>query len=408
MAVLPTPARVLIISQFYPPEAAAASNRVSAIARALAEAGNDVTVVTGLPSFPEGVIPAAFRARSSRVTRDGAVAVTRVWTYASRRLRSVDRLLNWLSVSLGATAYVLTRRDPIDIAFVSSPPITLALPALAASLVRGARLVVDVRDVYPDVAIKMGVWKRGSLIARLVGAVADALYRRASLILTVTETCKAEIAGRGVAPDKIVIAPNGFDRSDASAPAPLVREAGEFIVAYTGNMGIATGVGVVLDAALALRPLRRYRFVLVGGGADSDEVARRIRSEGIDNVTLLGPQTREIATAVMRQADVCVVPLKRGIVDSLPTKLLDALAVGTPVIVCADGEARTFVERSGGGLAVPPEDGIALAGAIGELSDDAARLQRFAQSGLAYVTRHYDRANVVADISARVASLSPS
>jgi glycosyltransferase involved in cell wall biosynthesis len=400
--------RIVVFTQFYPPEATAASNRVSAVARALVQAGNEVTVVTGLPSFPNGIVPASHLDPARRREQDGAIAIRRVWTYASPRLRTIDRMLNWLSVAFGATLQALFSREPIDVVLVSSPPISLAMPALVASIVHRARLVVDVRDVYPDVAIKLGVWKRDSAIARLVGAVADLLYRRASLILTVTETCRREVLARGVPPEKVVTAPNGFDRLDAIVSAPVERRPGEFVVAYAGNMGVATGIGVVLDAAQHLRSDPKYRFVLVGGGADGDGVARRIAAEQLENVVLLGPQSRTVAAAVMARADVCVVPLKRGVVDSLPTKLLDALAQGTPVIVCAAGEAREFIERSGGGIAVDAEDGQALAAAISSLAADPPLCRSLASSGLAYVTEHYDRANVVADISRRIAALSVS
>jgi len=398
--------RIVVITQFYPPEAGAASHRASATARALAAAGDDVTVVTGKPSFPDGIVGAEYEERDRSEQRDHGIAVRRVWTYASPRLRAIDRLLNWLSVAAGAIAHIALRRDPVDIVFVSTPPITLGLAALVAAARWRARLVVDVRDVYPDVAIKMGIWKKNSAVARMVGALADALYRRASLILTVTDTCRREILARGVTPEKVVTAPNGFDRFEPALATPILRGDGEFIIAYAGNMGVATGIEVLLDAAHELRAEQKYRFVLVGGGAEGGSVARRVEGEQLDNVELLGPQPRDVAAAIMRDADVCVVPLKRGIVDSLPTKLFDSLSLGTPVIVCADGEARDFIERSGGGIAVPPEDGSALAGAIGALAADGEQRRRFGRRGLAYVTEHYDRAEVSSAISRRIAALS--
>ncbi len=130
--------------------------------------------------FLDGVVGAGYQERDRSEQRDHAIAVRRVWTYASPRLRAIDRLLNWFSVAAGAIAHIAFRREPVDVVFVSTPPITLGLAALAAAARWRARLVVDVRDVYPDVAIKMGVWKKNSVVARLVGALADALYRRAS------------------------------------------------------------------------------------------------------------------------------------------------------------------------------------------------------------------------------------
>ena len=406
MVGLPTRRRIAVITQFYPPEAGAASNRVSAIARALSDAGNDVTVIAALPSFPTGVIPAHYRMREQWATRDGDIDIRYVWTYASPRLRTIDRLLNWLSVAAGATMQLILRRKRFDVVLVSSPPITLALPALAASMLRRARLVVDVRDVYPDVAVKLGVWKRDGMLARSVGAVADMLYRRASLILAASDPFKLEIMARGVPAEKIFVAPNGFDRLADLAGTPAPHSAAGFVVAYAGNMGVATGMHVVLDAARLLQPSGAYRFVLVGGGAESGDLARRIEREQLRNITMLGAQPRDIAQAVVRDADVCLVPLRRGVDTSLPTKLFDALAQGTPVIVCAEGEAKRFVERSGGGIAVPPEDGSALARAIQELAADPARREACGRSGMAYVRANYDRASVASDVARRVCALS--
>jgi len=400
-----TPKRIVIVTQFYPPETTAGSNRVCAIAHALAQAGEVVAVVTGQPSFPDGVIPEKYTGRAARDECDGPIRIQRVWTYASPRLRTIDRLLNWMSVSVGATLHLLARREPVDVVLVSTPPITLALPALVAAARHHARLVLDVRDVYPEIAVKLGIWKPHSVLARLVGTVSEWLYRRSSLIFAVTESATAEIVAHGVSPDKLVIAPNGFDRTHETSRPAQGRPNGKFVVAYAGNMGVATGLDVVLDAAQLLEPNDNFQFVLVGGGAQCNILARRIERERLRNVTLLGAQPRDVATAIVRDADVCLVPLKRGVDDSLPSKLFDALAHGTPVIVCADGEAKAFIERSGGGIAVPPEDGTALAEAIRELAADTARREALGRSGMAYVHANYDRAKVVFDIARRVGML---
>ena len=398
--------RIVIISQFYPPEVNAGSNRVRAIAHALADAGEDVTVVTGRPSFPDGVIPLEYRdGATTPDERDGSICIRRVWTYASPRLRTIDRLLNWLSVAVGATLYLLTHPKPIDVVLVSSPPITLALPALAAVARHRARLVLDIRDVYPEMAIKLGVWRRDGPVARIVAALSEALYRRASLIFAMTPTAATEILSHGAPPQAVMVVPNGYDRVSAVSDGPVRRDNGEFIIAYAGNMGVATGTDVILDAAQLLRPVDAYRFVLAGGGAGCGDLQRRIERDGLRNVTMLGTQPREIAIALVRDADVCLVPLRRGVDDSLPTKLFDALAQGTPVIVCADGEPKAFVERSGGGVVVPPEDGAALAEAIRDLATDSAKCDALGRAGMAYVQTHYDRARVVSDIARRVGAL---
>ena len=394
--------RVLVLTHFFPPETGAASHRVAAVVAALVRAGHAVTVVTTLPSWPTGVRPARYRgAVVVREVLEGA-SVRRVWTFASPRFVPRNRLATMLTSAFGSLAYVATMRPRYDVVYVSSPPITLALPALAASFLRRAPLVVDVRDVYPEVAVRLGEWRAGGRLVRIVGRVADMLYARASAIVTVTRACRDEIVARGVAAAKVRVVPNGFDAVAPSPAAPYEKRPGEFTVSYTGNMGLANGVGVLVDAAKLLADDGRFRFVLVGDGAQRDQIAARVAAEGIENVTMLGALSRADTFAVQQCSDICAVPLRRNLTDSLPTKLIDALALGRPVIVCALGEARRFVEDADAGVAVEPEDPRALAAALAALVDDAAALERFGRNGRAFVEERYEREALAAQIAREI------
>lgn len=386
--------RILVLSQFYPPEPCAAANRVSALAEALAERGHDVTILTGMPNFPAGRIEPGYAGALFRRERCGAVAVERVWTLVR------GRLATWASVAFGATVRALfsARYDAI---VVSSPPITLALPALVAKLRHRAPLIVDVRDVFPDVAVEMGEWKRDGLLARSVGAIAALLYRTARVVVCVTPSARAEITARAAGSHPL-LAPNGFDAIALASEPVLAAEPGAFVAAYVGNMGLATGLDVVLDAAVQLTGDPRFRFVLVGAGADAERLARRIADEGLHNVRMLGVLPRPVALRVVADADVCLVPLRNTITDSLPTKLFDAMFVSRPAIVSAGGEARRVLEESGGGIAVPPGDGAALAGALRTLAADPALCARMGASGNTYVNEHYDRARIMRALAAQI------
>ncbi len=402
MAPMERPARVALISHFYPPEPCAAANRVSAMARALREAGFSVDVHTALPSFPDGVVAPAYRGRGRVSERDGGIRVERTWTYAGGASLPGNRILNWLSVALGLTLRLLAERERYDLVVVSSPPITLALPALAAAHAHRAPLIVDVRDVWPEIAIKMGSWREGSVTARLVGAAADALYRRAALVACVTETARAEIAARGVDPAKIVLAPNGFDPVVPAETSPVPRLAGVRDAVYVGNMGLATGLDVVLDAAALLRDDPSIRFVMIGGGADAVRLRARAEREGLGNVLFTGTLGREAALRALGDAELTVVPLVATIVDSLPTKLFDAMLLRTPIVLSAAGEARRLVERADAGLAVEPGDPQALAGAVRRLAADSALRERLGANGEAFVRANYDRAAVMRDLAGRL------
>jgi colanic acid biosynthesis glycosyl transferase WcaI len=381
---------VLILTQFYPPEPCAASNRTSAMAHKLREAGHSVHVLTGFPNFPTGRIPPAYRGKLRALENDRGVRLTRLWTFSSAQRSSRNRLLNWASVAVSACLYQLFLRN-IDVVYVSSPPITLALPAAVAKWRHQARLIVDIRDSYPEVAVRMGMWAPNGSLARTVGHIARWLYQLADAIVCVTRSVGDEIAARGAERDKIVVAPNGFDRVEVAAAHPFAPTEGSFVAAFVGNIGLAAGVDVILDAAAQLRTATNVHFAIVGDGSEYARLRRRAADERLGNVHFLGVQPREVAMAVLRDANVCLVPLRRNIADSLPTKMFDALSVGCPLLVCADGEARRFVEESGGGWGVAPEEPQALASRIESIVDAADERAARARSGREYVERHYDR-----------------
>jgi colanic acid biosynthesis glycosyl transferase WcaI len=381
---------VVLLTQFYPPEPCAASNRNAAVARQLCDSGHHVHVITGFPNFPSGIMPSAYRGKVCARQSDNGVLVTRLWTFCSPLRSPRNRMLNWASVAVAALVYQFFLRD-IDVVYVSSPPITLALPAAIAKWRHFARLIVDIRDSYPEVAVRMGMWPANGRLTRSVGQIARWLYRIADGIVCVTPSVGEEIAARGGDPNKIIVAPNGFDRVPAAATHTFARPRGSFVAAFVGNIGLAAGVDVILDAAADLRSATNVHFTIVGDGSECARLTHRAKREGLTNVHFLGVLQREEAMAALRDADVCLVPLRRNIVDSLPTKMFDALSVGCPLLVAADGEARRFVEESGGGWSVPPEQPRALAARISSIVEAADERAARARSGREYVEKHYDR-----------------
>jgi glycosyltransferase involved in cell wall biosynthesis len=387
--------KVLVLTQFFPPEPCAASNRTIAVCAGMRAAGHDVQVVTGFPNFPGGVIPAEYRGKFKQREVVAGIPVLRVWTYASPRLRAKDRILNWVSVALSACAAAPFYGSKVDAIYVTCPPITLALPALLLSRALRCKLIVDVRDSYPDVAVKMGVWKENAPLTKIVARAAGMLYRRADAVSCVTDSVRDQVLARGASPEKTFVARNGFDPVEPADAAPYRRHNGEFVAAFAGNIGVAAGAEIILDAAARLRWRSDIRFVLAGAGSDFKRMQSRVQREHLENVELLGAVDRSTALAVLREADVCIVPLRRGIHDSLPTKIFDALYVGCPVLVSGDGEARQFVERAEGGWAVAAEDPDALASAIARCASEPKECRSAGERGKHYVAGNCDRSDAV-------------
>ncbi len=392
--------KVALITHFFPPEPGAGSLRVGTLAKALANAGHDVTVVTSYPSFPRGRF-AEKRRPVVRVDRGDGFRIVRVFSALVPGMPGA-RLLHWLTAALSESLYMIGTRERYDVVIVSSPPITVTVPGLVGAARHRARLVVDVRDVFPDIAIAMGVWKADSFVARTIERFVRFLYSRADLVSVVTPTALLQIAQRGVEPARLVLARNAAERvPDVQALPP---RADGFTAVYAGNLGLTTDIDVLADAA-TLVANDGISIEIVGDGAQRTRLDERVRTEGIRNLRLTGSLSRAGAMAKVANADVSIIPLRKGIEESIPTKLYDALSVGCPVIVAAGGEARSEGTALGA-LCTPAGDARALADALRQLSLlDKAALRELGNKGKELVLKRADRSDIMADLAGRIAAL---
>lgn len=392
--------RTALLTHFFPPEACAAATRVQSLAEALCRAGSEVTVITAFPSFPHGRLRPEDRFKIFERKREGRSATVRLPSLLTRLPGA--RFVHWLTSAASCAAYVLFTRERYDTVVVSMPPITLALPALAAAWRHRCKLVVDVRDVYPDIAIAMGEWRRDGLPARCAEYVLRKLYRRADLIVAVTPTALEQIASRGIERSRLVLARNAAQEAPEIERAP--RNGRPFTAIYAGNLGLATDVHVLLDAAAQLKD-DGIRLEIVGGGALADCVRERVNAEALANVTLSGVLPRAQALERIAAADVALIPLRSGIAESIPTKLYDAVSLGCPAIVAAGGEAASE-GASLGATCTPPGDAAALAGAIRALSRlERSQLVDLGLRGRAALQERSGRAAIMTELSRRICAL---
>lgn len=388
--------RALVLTQFFAPEPCAAAHRMEALVRALRDRGMAVTVVAPMPSFPSGRIDPAYRGKLFvREELHGARIVRLLHVATAKRY---GRYVAWLSFAFLATLYALFIADVPDVVVMTSPPITLAFPALAVRLLRGARLVVDVRDVFPDLPIQMGLWSERGSMARAVGALVNRLYALAAFVSPVTPNA-VERVRRRAGSTEVYLAPNGWDNVPAE-PGVIKRRNGEFVATFTGNMGLANGLDLLLDAA-KLVANDDIRIALVGAGADYEHVTERIAAERIQNVDLYGVLPRAKALGALAESDAAISVLREGINECIPTKLFDAFAVGCPVVLCASGEARRVVSEAAGGICSAPGDAESLAEALRRLACDRELARAFGKAGRKYAA-DFERAKIMAGLAAKI------
>jgi glycosyltransferase involved in cell wall biosynthesis len=293
----------------------------------------------------------------------------------------------------------------------SSPSLPSAAAAAALAAARRARFVLEVRDLFPDSAIAMGL-----LTDRRIIAASRRLERfchaRAARIVALTEGIRDGIVAQGVTPGKVALITNGVDLDIGTGATPTHAApvpADAFVAMYVGAHGTYSSLETVLDAADRLRDAPDVRVVLVGGGDRKPALVEEARARGLANVAFVDSVAKREVPAWLARADVCLLPYQDNplFAGALPNKVFDYLGAGRPIIAAAPaGELTRLVERAGCGVAVPPEDGAALAGAIRALAAEPEEARRMGERGRAHALEHYDRARLAERFVAVVESVA--
>lgn len=392
--------RILFLTHFYPPEMGAAGARMHGLARWLREWGNEITILTGFPNYPTGVIPKSYRNKLLVSEQFEGVDVFRTWVYASTHQTSLKRLVNYFSFVFSSILAGLYIRRKYDVIFVSSPPLFIGIAGFILSKIMRIPFVFDLRDLWPDVAIETGMFSNNSIGIKLSRKLADSLYRSADHLTPVTQSKFERLKSTNICSDKITVVTNGvdFDRLQSSTDINWREKLDlteKFIITYTGLIGVAQGIGVAVDAASKLIHINDIHFVIVGEGVERKQVVAKAKALKLENITFLPRQPREAIPSLIATSDIVLVPLvSEALTDAVPSKLIEALACRRPVILAAAGEAADIVRESDGGRVIPPGNEQALADTIVELYDNKAQLVQYGAAGYEFVKMHYDRKNI--------------
>jgi colanic acid biosynthesis glycosyl transferase WcaI len=381
--------RVTLLTHYYPPEVGAPQARLSALARGLSRRGVEVTVHTGFPHYPDGVIQPPYRNRPWMVEEGSGVRVVRSVVYPAPNRGFGRRIANHASFALSAVA-TARASGATDVVIVETPPLLLAGSAIAYARAKGAALVVNVSDMWPDSAVALGTLRRPRLVSS-ARRLEHACYRAADAVVCPTRGIENALTQLDVARGKVHRIPPSVD-PELFAAAPPPRN-GAFKVLYAGTVGMSQGVGTLMDAAELLDENAEIEIVIAGDGAEGPELRRRLARSGLHKVTMLGRVPHERIPELYAEADAAVVllrdkPLFEG---ALPTKMFEAMSAGRPLVLSAAGEAATLVEEASCGVVVAPERPDQLAAALAGLARDRERAGRLGEAGRRAVVESYSR-----------------
>ncbi|MGC2446456.1 MAG: glycosyltransferase family 4 protein [Candidatus Sulfotelmatobacter sp.] len=397
--------KILYVSQYFPPEMGAPSARASELAYHWSRAGHQVSILTGFPNHPTGVVPPEWRTRLRHLTaheKIGKVDVFRTWLWPLPNRKSHERIRNYTSFCVSAALRGLTVPRP-DVIIATSPQLLVGLSGWWLGFARQIPFVFEVRDLWPESLAAVGIGTEDSLLHHSLSGIARFLYERADRIVVVSPAFKNRLLEHWRVPEeKIAVVENGVE-TDMFSPSAVVDKnfrqqlglEGKFVASYIGTMGNAHGLETLLDAASQLQQQSpNVMFLLIGEGAEKERLKVAAQSRALSNVRFLDQQPRKNIPAFILASDACLVLLKRNDVFKtvIPTKMLEFMSCARPVILGVEGQARQIVEEAGAGLVIEPENHVALAHAINFLQQNPEQAQVIGQQGREYILEKISRA----------------
>jgi len=394
---------IVYVHQHFTTDKGNVGNRSYDFARMLVERGHHVVLITGIGRECD-LGPGECKGLITRRTIDGIQLRIINVVYDSKQ-GFWRRILTFLVFMVLATFEVLRERQA-DVVFATSTPLTVGLPGSVARYVNRVPFVFEVRDIWPETVVSLGLLKNPLLVA-LATAAERAFYHAAGRIIVISHRMGERLATRlGRAAAKLRVIPLGTDCASfdaAEANAAWRREHaldGKFVAVYAGAHGRVNALPWVLKAAALLKGDARVRIVLIGRGAFKPQLIEQARQARLDNVLLLDPVSKESLAGILKACDLGLMTLDNlPIFDTAcPNKFMDYLAAGLPVLVNFNGEAGWICKEEGCGVIVPPENAEAMADAIRNLAAHADRAHEMGRKARRVAAERFDRRRLVEDL----------
>ncbi|HOK09404.1 MAG TPA: glycosyltransferase family 4 protein [Candidatus Hydrogenedens sp.] len=391
--------KILVLSQFFPPEMGALSARTYEHAKYWVSEGHEVIVVCGLPNYPDGIVPPEYQGKwLIRENWDG-INILRGWLFVTPNRGVVKRSIAFLTYMLSSIIVATFFAGKCDVVMASSPQILCGLAGYIVSVFKWRPFVFEVRDLWPAQIIDLGVIKNKFIISILT-ALETFLYRHAKAIVTIAPAMSREIARRGFDENKIFTIPNGIDENvfkPLDTPNRIRKEKGwddsKIVVLYIGTMGLSQGLKTILEVAERVKDDPRLLFVFVGAGADRDNLIRLSIQMQLNNVEFYPAVEKKEMPDWYASSDICLVSLKKRNVFkyNIPSKMFEIMACERPILLGAEGQARELLEQAEAGVAVEPENVDAYTEGLLVLANNPEIRKNAGKKGRAYVLEHFTR-----------------
>jgi colanic acid biosynthesis glycosyl transferase WcaI len=386
--------RISILTQFYPPEFGAAAVYWNQLAEQFADAGHEVIVLTSVPNYPTGIVPDEYRRRLFYKEHNGRITVLRVNIYASPHKSTVTRLLNPITFMIMSSLRGTFMLRP-DVLIVESHPLFVCLAAGWLKLVKRSPILLNVSDLWPESAVATGALRADSLIVKGAERVERWAYKNAAHIIAMTRGVEEGINKVHRQPKRVTMLYNSVDlekfRPNMELEGNALRKRygleGQFVAAHVGNMSLTYDFDLILNVAAQLPEIT---FIFAGSGSQESYLREQLSNRQLSNVKMLGILSYSEMPALWACADVCLIALGDHSVagGTMPAKLFEAMATGTPIVAAIRGEAEFVLKETGAGIPTPIGDPQGMIEALHALSKNPYMLTKMSQAGRAYAEAH--------------------
>jgi colanic acid biosynthesis glycosyl transferase WcaI len=390
---------ILFLAQHYAPEDVSGAALATELSEDLVGRGHKVSFVTCAPNYPKGELFLGYHNRVfSREILNG-VEVIRTWSYISPKRSFLTRTLNYSSFSLTAF-YGGLLAGKSDIIFSYTTPVTLGISAWLLAELWRIPWILRVEDLFSDAAIAAGVLRDQQVMIRFLTSVERFLYRQATHVSLISEGFRQNLLGKGVPAEKLSVIPVW---ADPDIVQPLPKKNGfrkkydlddKFVVMYAGNMGHASALDEVIEAAELLREKNDILFLLIGEGVKKETLIAKVQNKGLQNISFLPFQPRETFPEMLAAADLSLVTLNaRSSGTSLPSKTFNIMASSRPIlsITPSNSEIAQLVESTECGVNVIPNQPQLLAETIQTLRSDPVLLRKMGEKGRKHLEECFSR-----------------
>lgn len=393
--------KLLILTQYFPPETGAPQNRLYELALRLQANGVDITVLTAMPNYPKMELFPGYEGKKSVVEEMDGMTVHRTSIYVTKSKSISKRLRNYFSFVYSSRKYG-KKLGEFDYILCESPPLFLGYSAMSLSKKLKAKLIFNVSDLWPESAEKLDLVTNRTFL-NMAYRLEARCYKNSTLITGQTQGIVSDIKKRF--PDKQVHwLPNGVDISsydpDKIEATGFREQYGlskeDIVLFYGGILGHAQGLELIVRAAEKLKHRSQIKFVLMGSGPLKNDLLDLSKTLKTDNLIFADPVSRTEIGKVIKEIDASIIPLRKLplFLGAIPSKIFEILAMKKPILLGVQGEAKElFIDEGKAGWAFEPENVDELVQQIEKIVDQPELLQAYGENGRKYVGEKFDRNN---------------